>query len=244
MNTLFIIGAAAVIAPIVPDKKTINTLIPISLVSALALGLLANFGFFGTTNESSIDRTEGAILIILLLAYLFYSWRFSMSEKGLPSDVEIKEFTVFKSIGLILLGVAGLYFGGKWVVEGAVYIATDFGLSKSLIGITIIAVATSLPELVTSIIAALKKNSGIALGNALGSNIFNIFLVLGVSSLIKPLPYNTHLNMDVGVMIFTNLILFVFIFTGKGRAISRFEGFLFMLFYLAYIAYIIFQYQA
>jgi cation:H+ antiporter len=243
MNTLFIIGAAAVIFPIVPDKKTINTLIPISLIAALMLGFLANFEFLSIEKASTINRAEGAVLIGLLLAYLFYSWRFSKSEKGLPSDIEIKEFSVFRSITLILIGVAGLYFGGKWVVDGAVFIAADFGISKALVGITIIAVATSLPELITSIIAALKKNSGIALGNALGSNIFNVFLVLGVSSLIKPLPFHEDLNLDVGVMIFTNLILFVFILTGKGRAISRIEGFVFMLIYLVYIAYLIFRHQ-
>jgi len=243
MNTLFIIGAAAVIFPIKPDKKTINTLIPISLIAALMLGFLANFEFLSIEKENTIDRAEGAVLIFLLIAYLFYSWRFSKSEKLIPDGPSIKELTVAKSIALILLGVAGLYFGGKWVVDGAVFIATEFGISKAFIGITVIAVATSLPELVTSIIAALKKNSGIALGNALGSNIFNVFLVLGVSSLIKPLPFHEELNFDLGVMISTNLILFVFILTGKGKAISRFEGIIFMLIYLAYIAFLIFKHQ-
>lgn len=243
MNTLFIIGAAAVIFPITPDKKTINTLIPISLIAALMLGFLANFEFFTFEKANTIDRAEGGVLILLLLAYLFYSWRFSKSEKELPDGPEIKEFSVVKSVALILFGVAGLYFGGKWVVDGAVFIGTEFGISKALLGISVIAVATSLPELVTSVIAALKKNSDIALGNALGSNIFNVFLVLGVSSLIKPLPFHDDLNLDVGMMIFTNLILFIFILTGKGKKISRFEGVLFMLIYLAYITYLIFKHQ-
>jgi len=243
MNTLFIIGAAAVIYPIKPDKKTVNTLIPISLIAALMLGFLANFELFTFEEANTIDRIEGIVLIVLLLAYLLYSWRFSKSEKALPNGPTIKEFSVLKSVALIMFGVAGLYFGGKWVVDGAVFIATDFGISKALVGITIIAVATSLPELVTSVIAALKKNSEVALGNALGSNIFNIFLVLGVSSIIKPLPFQEDLNFDVGMMIFTNLILFIFILTGKGKAISRIEGAIIMFIYLAYVAFLIFKYQ-
>jgi len=243
MNTMFIIGAAAVIFPIYPDKKTIKTLIPISLIAALILGFLANFEFPNTENPKAIGRNEGFILIGLLMAYLYYSWRFSKSEKNLPSDIAIKEFSVFNSVALILLGVAGLYFGGKWVVDGAILIASEFGISKALVGITIIAVATSLPELVTSVIAAFKKNSGIALGNALGSNIFNVFLVLGVSSVIKPLPFNEKLNLDVGMMIFSNLILLVFILIGKGKVITKTEGVIIMLIYLCYIGYRIFIHQ-
>ncbi len=244
MNTSFIIGAAAVIFPIKPKKKTVNTLIPISLIAALMLGFLANFKFLSIEQEDTIDRAEGVVLIILLLAYLYYSWRFLKSEKELRDRTIIKQLTVFKSIALIAVGVGGLYFGGKWVVDGAVFIATEFGISKALLGITVIAVATSLPELVTSVIAALKKNSDIALGNALGSNIFNVFLVLGVSSLIKPLPFHKDLNFDLGMMILTNLILFVFILTGKGKTISKIEGVLFILIYIAYIGYRIFKHQA
>jgi cation:H+ antiporter len=109
------------------------------------------------------------------------------------------------------------------------------------VGITILAVATSLPELVTSVIAALKKNTGIALGNALGSNIFNVFLVLGISSVITPLPFPDFLNFDIGVMIFSNLAVLLFIYVGKGHQISRIEGFLMTLLYLGYIIYVIFR---
>ncbi len=241
MNTMFIIGAAAVIFPIKPDKKTIVTLIPISLIAALMLGFLANFEMFGFEKKNTIDRVEGLILIFLLFAFLVYSWKFSKSEKEPLPEQSIKELSLTKSILLILTGIAGLYFGGKWVVEGSIFIATEFGISKALIGITMVAVATSLPELITSIIAALKKNSGVALGNALGSNIFNVFLVLGVSATIKPLPFHQEMNLDVGMMILSNLIVFIFIFIGRGRKISKAEGFAFMIIYLVYIAYLIFR---
>jgi cation:H+ antiporter len=241
MNTMFIIGAAAVIFPIKPDKKTLTTLIPISLIAALMLGFLVNFEIIGFEKKNTIGRVEGMILIFFLFAFLVYSWKFSKSEKGPLPGQSIKELSLTKSVLLILAGIVGLYFGGKWVVEGSVYIATEFGISKALVGITMVAVATSLPELITSVIAALKKNSGVALGNALGSNIFNVFLVLGVSSIIKPLPFHREMNLDVGMMILTNLILFVFIFIGKGRKISKAEGLAFMIIYIAYIAYLIFR---
>jgi len=238
MNTLFIIGASAFIFHIIPGKRTIRTLVPISLFAAIMLGVFANTNLFKVSDGRTLDFVEGIILILFLGGYLYFSYRFSKSGSDLVSD-EIKEFSVVKSVAMILVGVAGLYFGGTWVVDGAVVIATDFGMSNALVGITIIAVATSLPELVTSIIAALKKNSGIALGNALGSNIFNIFLVLGLSSIIKPLPFSKALNFDIGVMIMANLVVAFFVLVGKGKKITRTEGMLMMLVYLAYITWLI-----
>ncbi len=238
MNTLFIIGTSAFIYHIVPGKKTVLTLVSVSLFAALILGVFTNFNLFSTSTSATLSSIEGIILIFLLLAYLYFSYRFSKSESNEGQD-DIKEFTIFKSVLLILIGITGLYFGGKWVVEGAIILASDFGMSQALVGITIIAVATSLPELVTSIIAALKKNPGLALGNALGSNIFNIFLVLGVSSFIRPLPFNIDLNFDLGIMILSNLVVAFFVFTGKGKMITRTEGAIMMFAYLAYVSWLV-----
>jgi cation:H+ antiporter len=127
------------------------------------------------------------------------------------------------------------------VVEGAVFIAEKAGMSKALVGITILAVATSLPELVTSVIAAMRKNTGIALGNALGSNIFNVFLVLGASSIITPLPFPVFLKPDILVMILSNLAVLLFVYVGKGHKISRLEGLLMTLIYFGYIAFVVFR---
>ncbi len=238
MNTLFIIGASAFIFHIIPGKRAFNTLVPISLFSAIVLGVFANTHFFNHDATTGIDFIEGLILLIFILLYLVFSYIFSRSESELVPG-KIREYGLSRSLLMILAGVAGLYFGGTWVVEGAVKIATDFGMSSALMGLTIVAVATSLPELLTSIIAALKKNSGIALGNALGSNIFNIFLVLGISSVIRPLPFSAELNIDIGVMVAANFVVAFFVFAGKGKKITRFEGFLMMLVYLAYIAWLI-----
>ncbi|MDD5645509.1 MAG: sodium:calcium antiporter, partial [bacterium] len=130
-------------------------------------------------------------------------------------------------------------FGAKWVVDSAVKIAENFNVSQSLIGATVVACGTSFPELVTSIVAVCRKNSDIAVGNIIGSNIFNVFLVLGVSSLIRPIPFQLKMNMDVSVCIFSSALLFVFMFTGKKHRLDRWEGAVFALTYICYICYII-----
>jgi cation:H+ antiporter len=137
------------------------------------------------------------------------------------------------------VGLAGLTIGGKWIVDGAVAIATKFGMSESLIGLTIVAVGTSLPELATSAVAAYKKNVEIAVGNVVGSNIFNIFFVLGISATIRPLPFQTKYNIDLSVVILASLMLFFFMFTGKKRSLDRWEGIVCLILYLGYIVILI-----
>ncbi len=238
INTLFIIGAAALLFPIIPSRRSMFTLVPISLLSAGMLMLFANTHLFTAQNAPVIDTIEGIIFLLFIVLYLLYSYFFSRKESDLIPDT-IRIYSPLRSILMVLTGVLGLYFGGSWVVDGAVVIAANFGMSDALVGITIIAVATSLPELVTSVIAAMKKNSGIALGNALGSNIFNVFLVLGVSAVIRPLPFNSTLNIDLWVMLLANLVVALFVIVGKGNKITRSEGGLMMLIYLAYIIWLV-----
>jgi cation:H+ antiporter len=142
------------------------------------------------------------------------------------------------SIILIVVGLVGLTLGGKWIVDGAIVIAKNLGMSESLIGLTIVAVGTSLPELATSAVAAHKRNAEIAVGNVVGSNIFNIFFVLGISSIIKPLPFQVKSNLDIGAVILSSLLLFLFMFTGKKRSLDRWEGAVFLVLYAAYIIYL------
>nr|NQU93258.1 calcium/sodium antiporter [Bacteroidota bacterium] len=234
MNTLFIMGAAAIIFPIQSDSKTIYTLIPISFFAAVLMGVFANFRIFGFEAKNSISTIEGTIMLLMLAVYFWYSRRFSKSEKN-NSHQKIREFSVINSILLITFGMAGLFFGGKWIILGSEAISNDLGLSKAFFGITIIAVITSLPELVTSVVAAFKKNSGIALGNAVGSNIYNIFLVLGISAVIRPLPFNNVMNTDLAMVIASNVILFLILAIGKGKRIGKSEGFILMIVYLVYI---------
>jgi cation:H+ antiporter len=240
MNTLLVIGVAALIYPIVPTRRTLYVFLPISLFAALLVAFFGWSSFMIEIERATITRVEGVLMLVLMVAFLVYMWRVSNSE-GDIEEATISEFSVKKSLFLMIAGIAGLYFGGRWVVNGVEILVERFGISQAVIGITIVAVVTSLPELVTSILAALKKNSGIALGNALGSNIFNVFLVLGVSSVITPLNYSGMLNFDVTVMAMANLAVFLFVILGKGRMINRLEGLLLSLFYFGYIAFLIYR---
>jgi cation:H+ antiporter len=157
----------------------------------------------------------------------------------MEDHISSKQHGVSKAVLMIVFGLAGLGFGGQWIVNGAVFLATRFGMSESLVGLTIVAVGTSLPELATSAVAAYKKNAEIAVGNVVGSNIFNIFFVLGISSTIKPLPFEAANNLDIGVVIIASLLLFLTMFTGKKQSLDRWEGFLFLTLYAIYIGYLI-----
>ena len=147
---------------------------------------------------------------------------------------------VFKSVIYVLLGLGGLILGGQWIVDSATKIALKLGMSQSLIGLTIVAVGTSLPELATSAMAAYLNNVEIAVGNVVGSNIFNIFFVLGISSVITPLPLQENNNIDIGMVIFSTFLLFITMFTGKRHIMDRWEGVLFLVFYISYIAFLFF----
>ena len=140
---------------------------------------------------------------------------------------------------LVLIGLSGLTIGGKWIIDGAVEIANLFQISESLVGLTIIAIGTSLPELATSAVAAFKKQSDIAVGNVVGSNIFNIFWVLGFSAFVRPLPFSPKLNIDISMVIFSSLLLFLIMYVGKKRVIERWQGSLMVIIYFIYITILI-----
>ena len=204
--------------------------------------MLANDWVFGKSTNS-ISTTDGIILLLLLAGFLYFSFFKSDKSDVSASDQAIKEMPIAKSLGMIAAGIFGLFFGGKWIVGGVDQIAIDFELSQSVIGLTLIAIATSLPELVTSILAALRKNTDMAIGNAVGSNVFNIFLVLGTSALIKPIEYDTELNIEMSILFVSALLLVLFIqlnIGGLKRSISRTEGGILMALYLVFIYWSLF----
>lgn len=238
MNTLLIIGIAATIYPIKMANRKCRTDVMFNLLATFVLLILANDTFFGRT-ENLIDRIDGFILIALLAAFLYYS--FFMEKKSEDEEGELSEFTVPMSLLFIAGGTLGLFFGGKWIVSGATQIANDFGVSDTFVGLTVVAVATSLPELVTSVLAALKKNTALAIGNAVGSNVFNLLLVLGSSSIITSIPFNTSLNLELGILIAAALLVILFIRVDFGKqkmAVSRIEGVFLILAYLCYFAFL------
>ncbi len=182
-NLLLILGLSGMIYPLVVQRKTVSYEVPMSLFAALVLYMLVNdFRLWGT-EPNVLSRIDAFILIGFFCLFLFYIYRTMKQASDYEETTEIKIYSNWKSTGFFLLGLIMLVGGGKLVVDNAVFIADHFGLSKKLIGLTILAAGTSLPELATSAVAAYRKNTDIAIGNVVGSNIFNIFLILGVTGL-------------------------------------------------------------
>ena len=239
INILFILGISAVIYPITANKNTVLKEIPFSLLAIVVLGIIANDIIIDGQIFSSITRIDGLILISFLIIFLYYIFGITKSVEDIVEKDEIKVFSYSKGVFYIILGIVGLIVGGKWIVDGAVEIAKFFNISESLIGLTIIAIGTSLPELATSAVAAYKKQSDIAIGNIVGSNIFNIFFVLGVSAIIRPLPFNDNLNKDIAMTIFASVILLLMMFIGKKRIIKRWQGIFMIIVYIGYIVFLV-----
>ena len=232
-NLFFILGVAGLILPIAVQRSTVWKEIPMSLGAAIMLLLLSNNFFVGDT-PSVLSRTDGLLLLGLFLAFLWYVFR-QMQQEPPAADIATDTLPSTRKIAvLIVLGLAGLIFGGELVVDHAIAIATNLGVSEKIIGLTIIAAGTSLPELVTSAVAALKKNSDIAIGNVVGSNIFNILLIIALSAIVQPIGYNASFNREIYLLIGGTLFLFIAMFSGGRRRLDRWEAALLLLAYLIY----------
>ena len=236
MNILLILGVSSMIFPIDVSKVSIRRDIPAGFVATFAITLMANDFFKGTS--ATINWVEGLVLLAMGAGYLWITFKKSTeSQEHLEDSETPKALPLGKTIIQLVLGVIGLYIGGELVSRNAQILALSWGMSESTVGLTVVATATSLPELITSVVAALKKNSSIAIGNVLGSNILNIFMVLGVSSLITPLPFDMRMNHQLMILFCANAIMLATVFTGKGRKISRFEGSLLTLGYVAFMLF-------
>ena len=237
-NVLGILGISALIYPLTVKSNTTWIEIPLSLLAAICVLVVSSDIFLDGSDTNLISRSDGMILLLFFFIFLVYNL---MVAKGGGADEEIstKDYSNLKAVLFIVLGLAGLVIGGRLIVISAVSIAEVIGLSERVIGLTVVSIGTSLPELATSIIAVRKKNVDIAIGNVVGSNIFNIFLILGVSGTIVPLAINPASLFDILVNILTGLLLFIFVFTGRGRKVERWEGAVFVVGYVAYVAYLI-----
>ena len=239
-NALMIIGCTAVVLPIKVGEGTMSKEIPLVIHASLVLFFCANDVMLDGSAENVIGRVDGLILLAFFLIFLRYT--FAIARNGneeAGEEQKIKEMPIWKSVLFIVGGLAGLIFGGQLFVEGASGIARSLGVSESVIGLTLVAGGTSLPELATSITAALKKNPGIAIGNVIGSNLFNIFFVLGCSATVSPLSMGGINNLDLTVMIASALLLWLVGWFFKKRTITRPEGVLMIVCYVAYTAYLI-----
>lgn len=238
-NILLILGISAAIYPLPITRNTYFIEIPFSLTATLLVGFLANVAFSSEAGFLSISRMDGLILLFFFFLFLGYVYISTKEKKQKGFEMEYKSMAVNKSVGYVLLGILGLYFGGNWVVDGAVHYAKYFNVSESLISLTIISVGTSLPELVTSAMASFKKNTDIAVGNVVGSNIFNMLWILGVSAVVKPLPFDRISNIDIMMIIASSTLLLVAVVIGKTPKVSKWEGYVFIFIYVIYIFFLI-----
>jgi cation:H+ antiporter len=238
-NILLILGISGIIYPLIVTKGTVWKEIPLSLLAAVLLGILANDRLIDNADSSALTRTDGLVLLSFFVIFIYYTLGIAKRIEGSEALLPAKKHSIRKISVMIAAGLSALILGGKFVADGAVDLATALGISQSTIGLTVVALGTSLPELATSVMAAYKKNPEIAVGNIVGSNIFNIFFILGISSLIRPLPFGPQSNLDIGALILANILLFIFMFTGKKRKLDRWEAGLFLVIYTAYILFLI-----
>jgi cation:H+ antiporter len=236
-NLLFILGVTGLIYPLVVQKSSVKYEVPLSLFSVFLLWVLVNDQFLVGKDSNYLNRINSIVLLIGFLGFMYYIYH-SMRNKTIHEDDQIKEFSTPISTFMVTGGIGMLIGGGYLVTENAVAIAHFFGLSEKLIGLTILAVGTSLPELATSAVAAYKKNTDIAIGNIIGSNIFNVFLILGVNGLINPIEFNPVLNTDLVVLAVGTILLLVSMFTLGQNKIDRWEAFVFLLVYAGYTYYL------
>ncbi len=232
-NTLMIVGFTAIVAPIVITRNTLRKEIPLCILSSIVLLICANDVFLDKGTENILSVTDG--LILLCFFAIFISYTFAIATGGNSEETNIKHLPVWKSALYIIGGLAGLILGGQWFVDGASGIARNLGVSESVIGLTLVAGGTSLPELATSIVAALKKNPEIAIGNAIGSNLFNIFFVLGISATITPMQMGNITNFDLLVLLISGILLWFFGLFFAKRTITRIEGIVLVLCYVVYV---------
>jgi cation:H+ antiporter len=232
-NLFIILGLTGIIFPVSVQSSTAWREIPVSLIIAVLLLLLINDFFL--TPAGQLSRMEGLFLLVLFFIFLFYVFKQLKKDESAAEEIQHKSLPLI--VFFILIGLGGLVLGGHLVVNHSVKLANELGVSKKVIGLTIVAAGTSLPELVTSMVAAFKKNNDIAIGNVIGSNIFNILLILSISGIIRPIDYNAGFNMDIYVLLGGTAFLLISMVTGKRKKLDRVEaGFLF-LFYLIYIVY-------
>ena len=238
-NIFLILGVSSVIYPLSVTKGTVWKEIPFSLLAAIVLLFMANDQILDDADASALTRIDGLIFFCFFMIFIYYTFSIAARVDGMEQHAPARQYGRLRSSVYIIAGLAGLIIGGKWIVDGAIVLATKLGMSESLIGLTIVAVGTSLPELATSAVAAYKKNPEIAVGNVVGSNIFNIFFVLGISATIRPLPFQTKNNVDIAAVIVSSLMLFFFMFTGKKRSLDRWEGMVCLMLYLGYVIFLI-----
>jgi cation:H+ antiporter len=213
--------------------------IPFSLTAALLLGFLANAAIFAATPTLSISRIDGAILLFFFLLFMIYVFKMSVEDKEVILDTTEQNLSNTRTTMYLLLGIVGLYFGGDMVVRGAVSLAADMGVADALIGLTVVAIGTSMPELVASGVAAYRGQTDIAVGNVVGSNIFNILWVLGFTASFVELPFEAVSNTDLVMVAASSALILVSLVVSRTNSILRWHGVVYVALYCSYLGYVV-----
>ena len=238
INLFLVTGLSGMIFPLRVRADTIRKEIPFSLFVTVLLYLLlfVDLTFLGE-KKYFIYPHDGGIMIILFWGFGYYLYKILKNAPEEESN-RIQRFSLWHSLGMVVGGTVGLLLGGKYYVSSAIDLARSFQVSEKFIGLTIIALGTSLPELVTSVVAAIKRKADIVVGNVIGSNIFNILLTLGITPLIGPIEYDPSLNVDMYLLIGGTVLLILFMFTLTKRKLDRLESFIYLLLFIVYVAYV------
>lgn len=232
INTLVILGCSALVCPLVAQRSTVRLDIPLNIVAGV---LVLVFVFISSPMEpKGLSRIEGLALLVIFAAFLIYT--FYTAKADATTTTESTPFPLWKCVVLILAGLVGLVVGGEMIVKTAVAIARYCGVAEAVIGLTIVALGTSLPELATSVVAAFKHNNDIAIGNVVGSNIFNVFFILGTSAIIKHLPVYPGIEIDAALVAVSALAVWLLL-CNKNRSINRLGGALLLVLYAGYLTY-------
>lgn len=240
-NLLFILGVAGLIYPLTVQSNTTWKEIPFSLLVTLVLYLLVNERLENPAASNALSRLDAGVLLVFFVIFLAYAMSISRSPEGDPlgQEVTVKVYSMPWSLLLLGVGLAGLVAGGKMCVDGSVGLARQLGLSEKFIGCTIVSAGTSLPELATSAVAAYRRRCDIAVGNVVGSNIFNVLCILGVSGMIRPAPYNELFNVDMYVLAAGTALLFGVMFTGRRHTLNRGEAVILLAGYVGYVYWLL-----
>ena len=238
INTFIILGISALIYPIKSQKSSRQYEIPWSMFAGLIILVMGTecFGLCG--GDAIISRLDGVVLLLIFSLFMYYTLKMAKNNTE-SQDEGFLPMKIWKAVLLIAVGLVALVVGGKVIVINAVSIAQAFGVSQAVIGVTVVALGTSLPELATSAIAAFKKNPDLAIGNVIGSNIFNVFFVLGISAVIRPLPSYSNLWIDASLAALGSLLLLLFVSTNRNKELKRWQGAFFLACYGVYLIWLL-----
>ncbi len=246
-NILLVLGIVALIKPIRVKRSTTWREIPYSFLAGVLLLILVNISFLDKIQTNFISRSGGLILLSFFIVFLVYTFSLAKTNQKVRREIKMKDLPIKEekttiSLFLIIVGIVGLYLGGKWTVDSAIYFTQFLGLSQYVISATVIAIGTSLPESATGITAARRGSVELAIGNSVGSNLFNILLVLGITAIVAPVIIPTIVNFDIVLLLAATLLLWLFMFVGKKkRSLEKYEGYIFLVIYVAYIVSLVFR---